>query len=176
MIAVEEKLEAEEVLAKNRKYMGYIHEASLVEIVSVAVNMSAIDWDEISNTQFTKTKRDFVAKMLNGNSAIYCRCNGIDPVIVGGLYSENPGVGTIWAISTDKAKVRDWIFVTRWLNMMFNKAFDGGFHRIQAYSVPYREKSQRWMENKRLGMKSEGRLHSFCENGNDVLIYYILKG
>lgn len=161
---------------KRAKYYGHIHEASLVEMVYVVENMSAICWDEISNTQFVDSKKDYVREMLRADNVVYCRDYENDPRILGGMWSDNPGVGTIWAISTDKATIRDWIFVTRWLKMMIDKAFEADFHRIQAYSVPYRPKSHNWMENKRLGMTREKALEGFCKNGYDLLMFRILKG
>ena len=157
-------------------WFGYYHEASLAEIVFMVENMSKICWDEILSTNFIKTKREYLVEMLRGDNAIYCRSHDNEPRILGGILSDRPGVGTIWAISTDKATIKDWIFTTRGLNLLITSAFSNGWHRIQALSAVYRPKSHRWLTGKRINMKQEAVLSGYFKDGFDVLLFSVLKG
>jgi len=171
-----EALKPDMTVEERAGWFGYCHEASLAEIVFMVENMSESCWDEIRSTNCIKTKREYLVEMLRGNNAIYCRSHDNEPRILGGIVSESPGVGTIWAISTDKATIKDWIFTTRGLNLLITSAFSNGWHRVQAFSLAHRPKSHRWLTGKRINMKQEAVLSGYFKDGFDVLLFSVLKG
>jgi hypothetical protein len=157
-------------------WYGYCHEASLAEMTFMVENMSAVCFEELRDARHAITKRGYLAEILRSDNLVYCRSHGNEPRILGGLFTESPGVGTVWAISTDKATIKDWIFITRGLNLLIESALKDSFHRVQAFSVEYKHKNHGWLTNKRLNMQQEAVLREHCKSGADLLMFSVLKG
>tara|TARA_R100000687_G_scaffold75001_1_gene66235 strand:+ start:304 stop:783 length:480 start_codon:yes stop_codon:yes gene_type:complete len=141
------------------------------DCIIVCQKMRRDDFDEFIATQEAQTKDDIIKQILAQNGEQYVIYNrDALPVIIGGIFYDNPGVGTLWLIATDDISYRDWWYVTKFITGLIDTMFEKKLcHRIQASSIGYRKHAQKWL--KRIGLEYEGNLKGFCNNGYDLLMF-----
>jgi hypothetical protein len=97
-----------------------------------------------------------------------------EPVAVGGLSQQRPGVWRDYMLNTpaafDKAH---WFTMTRHCRRAINAALANGAHRIEcvipAPRLAARPELSRWYAA--IGYNREATLHGYCANGADAVIF-----
>jgi hypothetical protein len=148
-----------------------VYEMSLADCVFVCTNMREDDFRETSTLTSTKT-RDEMAKAIfkQGGESYTIFNNKKEPVLIGGAFYENPKVATIWLYATDNISLRDWWVTTKFIKGLIQLMFNSGIaHRVQAQSIGWRHVAHEWLQS--IGLKKEGHLKGFSEDGYDVLIF-----
>ncbi len=113
-----------------------------------------------------------VAASIHGPSYVYVDRAGY-PVLIGGFEPIRKGVYEAWLMGTDKAWDKYWRAFTKISKRLIAQMLDGDAHRIQTAALPSRLLSHHWYE--RLGMKNEGVQKAYCANGEDAVMFAIIR-
>ena len=149
---------------------------SLADCAYVCSNMRDEDFRETSSLTSSKTRESMALTLMNQGGESYTISNRHgEPVLVGGAYYDNPGVGTIWLLATDKISHRDWWVTTKFITGLIELMFEKGVaHRVQALSIGWRHVAHKWLQ--KIGLTKEGHLKGFSSDGYDVLVLGKSKG
>jgi hypothetical protein len=97
-----------------------------------------------------------------------------EPIIVGGFVPQRPGVWRDSMLTTPEAWEKHWFQVTRLCRRAMDAMLKSGeAHRLECIALASREKSFKWY--KLLGYNNEGRLHGYCANGADAMMFSRVK-
>lgn len=98
-----------------------------------------------------------------------------EPILLGGFVPQRPGVWRDFLLTTPAAwEKENWFQATRICRRVMDAMFiSGQAHRLEcivpAARIASRPVLERWY--KIMGYNYEGRLHGYCANGADALIY-----
>lgn len=96
------------------------------------------------------------------------------PIVAGGFVLQRPGVYRDFLLTTPEAWTDHWFAVTRICRRIMDAMLiSREAHRLECVALASREKSFKWY--KILGYNNEGRLHGYCANGADAVIFSRVK-
>lgn len=101
-----------------------------------------------------------------------------EPIVIGGFVPQRPGVWRDFLLTTPLAWEKHWFTVTRHCRRAMNGMLNSGqAHRLEcivpAQRVAARQELAKWY--KIVGYNKEGRLHGYCANGADALVFSKVK-
>lgn len=94
------------------------------------------------------------------------------PYYVGGFLLTSPHVANAWSIATDECS-KHVLEMTRTFRAVIKGVLQGGVHRIHMGCLESRTPARRWYEA--IGASHEATLRGAGENGENLVIYSILK-
>ena len=97
--------------------------------------------------------------------------DGPVPIACGGILPLHRGVGEAWYALSRRFAVdrptRDWASLARLSFDFVSRAFEGGFHRLQAHVPADFPPGHRWA--RRMGFEAEGTMRGFGPDGSDFV-------
>lgn len=141
----------------------------------IATHMRASDRAEVMATRWNDSSHDFAAECmhLSGPKLAAMLPDG-EPVAMGGVAPNHPGVGQAWMVGTDRIGEMG-IQIAHTCRRAVRALFaDGGLHRIQAHSIASHDWAHRWLRS--IGFSEEARLPAYGKGGEDFLVFGITKG
>lgn len=152
-----------------------IAKLTLEHALRVVRNMREIDRREVMATRWNDDLEKFALDcyQVPGMSWVAINKEG-EPVVIGGVAFNSPGVGTAWMVGTDK-----WLSValevSRFCKKTINTIFESEeIHRIQAFSAIFHTDSHKWL--KLVGMHPKHVLHQWGKEKDDFILFEVIRG
>jgi hypothetical protein len=152
-----------------------IVQAQFKDVIDVALAMREDDRREVMATRWTDCPYAFAADCMRlPGSRIAAIHESGNAVAVGGVALNQPGVGQAWLIGTDAIGAYG-VEIAHAARKVIATLFSAGeLHRIQAYSAAFHTRAHRWL--KAIGLREEARLPAYGKDGEDFLIFSVVKG
>ena len=150
-----------------------LNHPNLVQLIYLAQNMTAAEVVEhmaISGRDYNPEALAIRCHSYNGPAHVLL-ANG-RPYYVGGFTVTAANTAQAWSIATDEC-AKHVLEMTRAGRRIVNDLLEAGVHRIQMSCLEAREPARRWYEA--LGAKHEATLHAAGKNGENVVVYSIVK-
>lgn len=123
--------------------------------------MTGSDWDS----------KDFLVALAELPGEHFLFWDGETPVAVGGFIPQRPGVERTWFLAPDSS----WKSCGQELTDMCRTILaDKLAHRIETVTLADKAKARAWYE--RIGLTYESTLHGYGCNGEDAVMYVIVRG
>lgn len=152
-----------------------IANATWQDALHVALNMREEDRAEVMATSWSEDPFDFAVECIRspGIKLAVRDENGV-AVCIGGVALNQPGIGQAWLVGTPDIG-RLGIEVAHAARKIFKTMMDeGGIHRIQAHSAAFHSWAHQWLSL--VGLKEESRLPKYGKNGEEFIVFSVLKG
>jgi len=152
-----------------------ITKLTLGHALHVARNMRENDRREVMATRWDDDVEGFAIDCFRAPGLAWVAVNKEDePVVMGGVAINSPGVGTAWMVGSDK-----WLTValevSRFCKKSIKTIFEGDdVHRIQAFSAIFHTQSHKWLEI--VGMQPNNLLSQWGKEGEDFILFDVFKG
>lgn len=147
---------------------------TLEHALGVARNMRESDRREVMATQWEDDIERFALDCYLSKGVKWVAINKKgEPVVIGGVSINSPGVGTAWMVGTDR-----WLTVALEVSRFCKNSIQsilssGDVHRIQAFSAKFHAESHRWL--KIVGMNPGSSLSKWGKNGEDFILFEVLR-
>jgi len=141
----------------------------------VSRNMREVDFAEVMATRWDDDVDNFALESFRLPGIAYTAINDKNglPVCIGGVAFHSPQVGTAWMVATDDF-LSVALSVTRHVRRVIKTLLASELQRIHAFSADFHTDAHRWMQ--RCGMQCERTVPALGKNGEDFIVFSILRG
>lgn len=140
----------------------------------VARSMRDVDRREISATLWSFTPWDFAVDCTRLPGSAWAALVDGEPVAIGGIALNQPGVGQAWMVGTPKLPLAA-VTLTRFCKDVTHRMLteDSGINRIQAFSAAFHTEAHDWLNA--VGLNAAQPLQKYGKEGEDFILFYGLR-
>ncbi len=139
------------------------------DCLTVARNLRARDWDELSATKYKPTPEAIAHDAFHCGRFRWGAYKDGRPIALAGAVPRWPGVWTAWAYGTDEWPAAVGLLSRHVRRFMLPALFNAGAHRVDAFALADHDDARKWLRF--LGANHEETLAGWGKNGESFVCH-----